>query len=618
MGGTIRNTALFAEPQVRLTRRDDGSILLDSPIALESYGRCIGEYLEHWAEQAPDRPFLLERDAAGNWRGVTYAEAKRKVYQVATWLLEQGITADNPVVALSDNSVEHGLLMLACLHIGVPYSAISSAYSLVSKDHLKLKGLIARLDPGIIYVADADRFAVALNAIQGLHRATLVVAEGNKPPEGGFAFSDLLQRSDADRVMREFAKVGPDTTAKILFTSGSTSEPKGVINTQRMLCSIARAHVQLWPFLRETPPVLLDWLPWNHTFGSNHNFNLILMNGGTLYLDAGKPMPGLFDTSIANLRDTAPTLYLNVPRGFDMLVPVLRSDAALRKAFFSRVQVIFYAAAALPQHLWDALIELSKQEVGYVVPMVSAWGSTETAPLATLCSYQAQRPGVIGLPIPGVTLKLVPNGGKLEVRVKGPNITPGYFKQPELTVKVFDEEGFYLIGDAVRFADPEQPHLGLVFDGRVAEDFKLTTGTWVSVGTLRLKGVEKLAPLVQDIVVAGHDRDEPCFLIFPNLAACRQHAGLAADAPVVEVLKHELVRAHIRRGLESLRSVGSGTSTFAARALLMPDPPAVDGGEITDKGYINQAAVLRNRAALVERLYATAPDPDVIHCDARR
>lgn len=612
MGGTIRNTALFAEPKVQLTPREDGAILLESPITLEPYRRCVGEYLEYWAEAAPDRPFLLERDAQGAWQGVTYAEALRKVYQVATWLLQHDITPDKPVVVLSDNSVEHGLLMLACMHIGVPYAAISSAYSLVSKDHLKLKGLIARLDPGVIYVADAERYAPALDAIRDLHHAFMVVAAGKTPPQGGFTFADLLADSDQSRVAQEFGNVGPDTVAKILFTSGSTSEPKGVLNTQRMLCSSAQGHVQLWPFLKETPPVLLDWLPWNHTFGSNHNFNLILMNGGTLYLDAGKPMPGLFDTSIANLRETKPTLYLNVPRGFDMLVPVLRNDAALRKAFFERVQVIFYAAAALPQHLWDALIEISKDELGYVVPMVSAWGSTETAPLATLCSYQAQRPGVIGLPIPGVTLKLLPNGGKLEVRVKGPNITPGYFKQPELTEKVFDEEGYYIIGDAVRFADADAPHLGLVFDGRVAEDFKLMTGTWVSVGALRLKGVEKLAPLAQDIVVTGHDRDEPGFLVFPNIAACRQHAGLGPDVPIADVLRNEAVRSHVKRGLQSLREAGGGSSTYATRALLMTDPPAVDGGEITDKGYINQAAVLRNRAALVERLYATTLDDDVI------
>lgn len=611
MNATIAGTALFAEPQMLVERREDGAILLTSPISLQEHERCIGMYLEKWAVSAPDRPFLLERDREGRWVGVTYAEALQNVRCIATWLLRHGVMAEHPVVVLSDNSVEHGLLMLACMHIGVPYSAISPAYSLVSRDHAKLKSLITRLDPSVIYVSDTEKFSAPLEEIKALHQATLVTSD-NAAAEGGVPFSSLLESLDADRVAEAFARVDGNTVAKILFTSGSTSEPKGVINTQRMLCSSQQGKTQLWPFLKETPPVLLDWLPWNHTFGSNHNFNLVLMHGGTLYIDGGKPMPGLFDASIRNLREVAPTLYLNVPRGFDMLVPALHSDAALRKAFFSRLQVIFYAAAALPQHLWDALIELSRQELGYALPMVTAWGSTETSPLATDCHYQAERTGVIGLPIPGVSLKLLPNGDKMEVRVKGPIVTPGYYKQPEITAKAFDEEGFYLIGDAVRFADPERPHLGLVFDGRVAEDFKLSTGTWVSVGTLRMKAIEKLAPVAQDIVVAGHDRDSVCLLIFPNVAACRQLAGLPADGAVDEALNHEAVRNQVRLALDELRRMGSGTSTFGQRALLMAEPPAVDGGEITDKGYINQAAVLKNRAHLVERLYAITPDAQVI------
>ncbi len=612
MNGIMTSAARFAEPKISVERRADGSLLVSSPMPLEPHERCIGMYLEKWASQAPDRDFLLERDAGGAWAGVTYGEAMRKVTAIATWLLKSKASADRPVVVLSDNSVEHGLLMLACMHIGVPYSSISSAYSLVSKDHAKLKSLIARLDPGVIYAADCGKFAGALAAIGGLHDATLVSAGDGDFAAGAVGFSSLLKEADAAAVANAFSRVNEETIAKILFTSGSTSDPKGVINTQRMLVSSQQGKAQLWPFLTETPPVLLDWLPWNHTFGSNHNLHLILMHGGTLYIDTGKPMPGLFDASIRNLREVRPTLYLNVPRGFDMLVPALRADAELRQAFFSRLQVIFYAAAALPQYLWDALIELSRQELGHALPMVTAWGSTETSPLATDCHYQAERSGVIGLPIPGVSLKLVPNGDKMEVRVRGPIVTPGYYKQPDVTAKAFDEEGFYLIGDAVRFADPERPHLGLVFDGRVTEDFKLTTGTWVSVGNLRLKAVEKLAPVAQDVVVAGHDRDCVCFLIFPNAAACRQLAGLPAEAPLAEVLAHETVRSHVKLALDELRKLGGGSSTFAQRALLMHEPPAVDGGEITDKGYINQAAVLKNRAHLVERLYAQAIDGECI------
>jgi feruloyl-CoA synthase len=413
-------------------------------------------------------------------------------------------------------------------------------------------------------------------------------------------------------VSARHAAVGPDTVAKILFTSGSISEPKGVINTQRMLCASQQAKAQVWPFLAQTPPVIVDWLPWNHTFGGNHNFNLVLRHGGTLYIDAGKPAPGLFDISVANLREIAPTLYFNVPRGFDMLVAALRTDAALRRNFFSRLQLMFYAGSALPQNLWQALIDLSLQETGQAVPMVTAWGSTETAPLATDCHFQAPRSGVIGLPVPGVELKLVPSGDKLEIRVRGPNVTPGYLGQPELSARAFDEEGYYRIGDAVRFADAARPEAGLVFDGRVAEDFKLSSGTWVNVGAVRIKGIELLAPVAQDIVVTGHDSDAVGFLVFANVPACRALAGLPADAPAAEALAHAAVREHVRQGLLAMRRLGGGSSSYAARALLMSEPPSVDAGEITDKGYINQSAVLARRATLVDALQATPPGAAVI------
>jgi feruloyl-CoA synthase len=347
---------------------------------------------------------------------------------------------------------------------------------------------------------------------------------------------------------------------------------------------------------------MLDWLPWSHTFGANHNFNLVLRNGGTLYVDGGKPAPGLFATSLANLRSVMPTVYFNVPRGFDMLIAALRDDEALRRRFFSEVKFVFYAGAALPQNLWEALQDLSLKTLGRAMPMVSAWGSTETSPLATDCHFQAQRSGNIGVPTPGTELKLVRCGDKLEVRVRGPNVTPGYWKAPDLTAEAFDADGFYLIGDAVSFADSARPELGLFFDGRVAEDFKLDSGTWVSVGTLRLAGIAALAPLAQDIVVSGHGGDQVHFLVFPNIAACPARAGLPENASVEAVLASGAVRAAIAQGLAKLKAQGGGSSTFATRALLMISPPSVDGGEITDKGYINQRAVLSRRAAQVARL----------------
>lgn len=608
----IHGVRLFADPAVEVKTRADGVMVLDNPVALEPFARCVGEYLEHWARATPDAKFLQERGPTGEWTGVTYAVALDQVRRMAGWLLEHHKRPEHPVCVLTDNSVEHGLIMLACMHVGIPYAALSPAYSLVSKDYAKLKNLIQRLDPEFIYVGGVQRFAPALEAIKDLHQATLIVSDADVPPDSALRFSDLLTGTDGPAVEEAYQRVGPDTIGKILFTSGSTGYPKGVINTQRMMCSSQQAKRQVWPLLLESPPVLLDWLPWNHTFGGNHNFNMVLANGGTMYLDGGKPLPGLFDQTVQNLRDIAPTLYLNVPRAFDMLLPVLRADADLRRHFFSRLQVIFYAAAALPQHLWDGLIELSRQELGHPVPMVTAWGSTETSPLATDCHYQADRSGVIGLPIPGVSIKLIPSGDKLEVRVKGPVITPGYFKQPEETAKVFDEEGFYRIGDAARFADPDNPAAGLMFDGRVSEDFKLTTATWVSVGALRVKGIEMMAPAVQDIVVTGHDRDSVGFLIFPNAAVCRKLANLPEDATLEQVASHPAVIDHITKGLKALRDAGTGSSTFADRAMLLTTPPAVDSGEITDKGYINQAAVLKTRADLVEKLYGNEADPFII------
>jgi feruloyl-CoA synthase len=413
---------------------------------------------------------------------------------------------------------------------------------------------------------------------------------------GGIRSAEVLATPDSDAVTRAFAAITPDTIAKFLFTSGSTGAPKAVINTHGMLASNQAAKAQVWPFLERSELVVLDWLPWSHTFGANHNFNMVLRNGGTLYIDQGKPAPGLFAASLDNLRSVIPSVYFNVPRGFDMLIGALREDEALRKKFFENVRFVFYAAAALPQTAWDALEDLSIKTTGHAIPMVSAWGSTETSPLATDCHFLAGRPGNIGVPVPGTELKLVRSGEKLEVRVRGPNVTPGYWKAPALTAAAFDEEGFYRIGDAVKLADAERPERGLFFDGRISEDFKLSSGTWVTVGMLRVAAVAALAPLAQDIVIAGHDADDVRFLVFPNVATCRALSGLPETAPVAEVLAHPKVRAGISQGLAKLKAQNSGSAGHATRALLLADPPSIDGGEITDKGYINQRAVLDRRA----------------------
>ncbi|HEV2573213.1 MAG TPA: feruloyl-CoA synthase [Beijerinckiaceae bacterium] len=606
---------LFAQPRITTRQAVDGSLILASADPLKDYTRCVGDWLEQAAKRVPDRIFLAERPRAdAPWRQLTYGEALSQVRTVAGWLLDNGLDATRSVAILSENSVDHAVLMLAAMHVGIPVASISPAYSLISKSCEKLKDMIALLDPGVIFVSNASAYQPALTAIKDLHRARVIASVPAGPSEE--LFSSLRSNSHA-AVARAFAKVTPDTMAKLLFTSGSTGSPKAVINTQRMMTSNQEARAQIWPFLEATDDlVILDWLPWSHTFGANHNFNCVLRNHGTLYIDGGKPVPGLFELSLANLRETSPTIYFNVPLGFEMLVQALAKDASLRQRFFSQTRVILYAAAALPQNTWEVLETMSRETVGHVVPLVSAWGATETAPMATDCHFQAPRSGNIGVPVPGTELKLVPAGDKLEVRVRGPNVTPGYWKSPEQTQKAFDEEGFYMIGDALALVDPGHPEKGLFFNGRVSEDFKLLSGTWVSVGRLRVDGVAALAPVAQDIVVTGHDKKDVGFLIFPNLPTCRSIGRFADDVPVAEVLASPAIRDRIAQGLATLKARGGGSSMFARYALLLSEPPSVDQGEITDKGYINQRAVLARRVEALAKLYDDG-SVDRIECPER-
>ncbi len=605
---------MFVDPTVLIEARADGTRILRSGIPLpDNYSRCVGEWLEHWAQAAPERLFLAERDKDGEWRRLTYADARRRVIAIATWLLGQNLSPERPVVILSDNSIEHALLMLAAMHIGVPSCAISPGNSLMSTDHGKLKGNIELLRPGVIYADPVERFMPAIEAVRSLHSGVVVAGGASGAVDGTIPFSELESNTNEAAVMSAFSRITPDTIAKFLFTSGSVGTPKAVINTQRMLCSNQKAKELMWPFLAAEPPVLVEWLPWSHTFGSNHDFNMVLCWGGSIYIDEGKPTPAGLEKTVRNLKEVSPTVYFNVPRAYDMLVPVLRADKQLRDNFFRRLKFIFYAGAALPHHLWVALEDLSVEATGQRILMVSGWGSTETAPLSADSHFRSVRPGVIGVPIPGTALKLVPAADKMEVRIKGPNVFPGYWRQPDMTAKAFDDEGYYMIGDAVEFVDLAHPTRGLLFDGRVGEDFKLLTGTWVHVGSLRVSGIDAMKPVAQDIVVAGHDRDEIGFLVFPNIPECRALCpGLPPDAPVEQVLSNPVVINQVRAGLQALKQRGGGTSTYASRALLLAEPPSVEAGEITDKGYINQRAVLNRRSDLVEYLYADVPDKTVI------
>ena len=579
---------------------------------LPPYHATLTEPLEHWAKAAPDRIFLAQRDAEGRWRTLTYAQVLATMQRIGAALLRRGLSPERPIAIISGNDIEHALLALAAMGVGIPYAPISAAYSLLSQDFGKLKAIIDILTPGLVFAANGTAFARAIAA--AVPSGVEVAVTANPPGERRTTpFAELSATQPTPAVEAAHARVGPGAIAKILFTSGSTGQPKGVINTQLMLCAnqaMVRAGLA---FVGDEPPIIVDWLPWNHTFGSNHNFGLVLDNGGSLYIDEGKPLPGAIDATMRNLRDIAPTIYFNVPKGFEMLLPYLRADAALREKFFSRLNVMFYAGASLSQHVLDELQQLAVATTGERVIFLSSLGSTETAPAALACSWESERAGNVGLPLPGVELKLVPRDGKLEARLKGANITPGYWRAPSLTADAFDTDGFYKIGDALKFDDPADPAKGLLFDGRLAEDFKLATGTWVSVGPLRAAFIAHFAPLGRDVVLAGADRDEATALVFPDLDACRKLApGLPPDVSPGLLLADQRVVAEFTRLLDSFFAAASGTSNRITRAILMAEPPSLDIGEMTDKGSINQHAVLTNRAKLVEDLYAEAPPPHVI------
>lgn len=610
MTGTT-DIELFLPPQV--ARRDcrGGGFVLSSKSPLQGYPDRLTAYLDRWAGETPDRTFLAERGSDGGWSRHTYARIRAQARSVGQALLDRGVTVEAPLMILSDNSVANAIMQLGALYAGVPFCPVSPAYSLMSSDFAKLRHICAELTPSLVFADDSERFAAALSAL-GVGDDRHVHSRSPLPGNRSTHIADLVDVPPGEDLASATDATGPDSIAKILYTSGSTGMPKGVINTHRMLCSNQQAIVQMWPFLERRPPVIVDWLPWNHTFGGNHDFNMILANGGTLYIDAGKPVPGLVERTLENLRDVAPTMYFNVPRGFDMILPDLERDEQFRDHFFSNLDLIFYAAAALPQSTWGRLEALSEKAVGRRVPMTSAWGSTETAPLATSAHYPLERAGVIGVPAPGVEIKMIPNGGKHELMVRGPNVTPGYWRRPDLTAEAFDDDGFYHIGDAGRLEDEADPSRGIIFDGRIAEDFKLLTGTWVNTGALRIALLAACAPLIQDAVITGHDKDEIGALVFPAQAACAQAAGKDPATRIEDLVEDPSLTQALLEGLTRLNAQAAGTSGRVARILLLTEPPGIDANEITDKGYINQRAVLTRRADLVEALHDETPGPKVI------
>lgn len=583
-----------------MDRRPDRTIYVRSKYPLGPYAEKMTQRLDHWAAVAPDRTFLADRGRDGEWRRLTYADAREQARRIGQALVDRGLSPERPVAVLSGNDLEHALIQFGAMYAGIPYAPVSPAYSLVSSDFAKLRHIVGLLTPGMIFAANGARFAKAIEAVRPAG-TDLVVTE--EPIGGAKLFSDLTHTAAGPSLDAAHDRVTADTVAKILFTSGSTGWPKGVINTHRMWSSNQAMANAYFAFLEEEPPVIVDWLPWNHTFAGNANVGMILYNGGTLYIDRGKSAPGQFDETVRNLREIAPTMHLSVPRGFEMLVPYLRQEPELRRKFFSRLKVMYYAGAGLSQHVWDELEQLAIATCGERILMLTGLGSTETAPHA-LFAKEAGRAGMVGLPAPGVELKLVPAEGKLEARLRGPNITPGYWRQEDLTRTAFDEEGFYKLGDALRFVDESNPARGFMFDGRLAEDFKLATGTWVSVGPLRTRMLHHFAPYIQDVVIAGHDRDYVGVLIFPDLNACRRICpDSIAAASAAEVLASDAVRSVFESLLKDLAKGSTGSSNRVVAAMLLDDPPSIDAHEITDKGSLNQRAVLARRAALVDELY---------------
>jgi feruloyl-CoA synthase len=599
----------FAPVDITCDAVPGGGFRLRSRTPLRPHDSSLGRMFRASVEGQPDRAFLAERSSDG-WRTLTYAASRPIVDAIAAAFLERGLAAERPVMVLSGNSIDHALVMLAAYTAGIPIAPVSLAYSLQSRDYAKLKHVAGLLQPGLIYVEDTGPFAQALGALDCAGVA-IAARHNGAQLEGVISLASLAATKPGTAVERAVASSNADTIAKFLFTSGSTGLPKAVINTHGMLTANQQQIAQIWPFLVEEPPVLIDWLPWNHTFGGNHNFNLVLRHAGTFYIDAGKPTPALVGETVRNLSEISPTVYFNVPAGYAALLPYLEHDGALAKSFFAKLRFIFYAGAALQQDLWTRLETAAIRSTGTRVPMTSSWGTTETAPLATASHFWTDRSGMIGVPAPGVEVKLVPRVGKLEVRVRGPNVTPGYWKREDLTDAAFDDEGFYCPGDAVRFADADDFAKGLMFDGRLAEDFKLATGTWVHVGGLRVGVLAAASPALQDAVVIGENLPFVGVLAWLNQVGCQHLAG-SDNLSLAELARHPAIRDHVCRALTRWNATHPGSSERIARLLLLPDLPSIDADEITDKGYVNQRGAIAFRQHEIALLYAEQPTPQVI------
>ncbi|MBX4899677.1 MULTISPECIES: feruloyl-CoA synthase [Rhizobium] len=598
--------AIFSHDNMHAVWREDGCVLVRSGIPLQPYPQCLSDRLLHWAEHAPGSTFVAKRNADGAWRRISYGATLACARRIGQGLLDRGLSADRPVAILSGNDLEHALLACACLYAGVPYAPVSPAYSLVAASFERLRHVALTLTPGLVFVSDARIFSRALDAV--FPNVEVVATQNTGVNRPVTSFEALAETNATAAIDAAQGAINGDTIAKFLFTSGSTSMPKAVINTHRMLCANMQMLRQTWPFIAEEPPVLVDWLPWHHTFGGNQNLGLTMYNGGELYIDEGRPTPEGIAATLANLREVSPTIYLNVPRGWDEISSALTQDETLRNAYFRRLRMQFFAGASLAQPVWDRLNQIAEQHCDERIVMNTGLGMTETAPTALLVVQNEAHAGQIGLPVPGMELKLVPctNDGyqKLEARYRGPNVTPGYWRAEEQTRKVFDDEGYFCSGDAVKWLNPDRPSLGLVFDGRITEDFKLDSGTWISLGAIREAARAAGAPYIQDVVAVGPDRKELALLLVPNIEECRRLADANASLSREGVLAHPSVRAFLQTVLDVVNSKATGSASRVARALVLEAPLSLDKGEITEKGSVNQRVVLTEHLELIEALYS--------------
>ncbi|MFD1254174.1 Carboxylic acid reductase [Devosia equisanguinis] len=593
-------------------RRPDGTTIIRSIETLGPYPRAIVDALKSWAHKTPDAVLIADRQADG-WREWSFGQVLAAIPPLAQALLDAGLSAERPLMIISGNEVEHFLLGMAAIWVGIPYAPISPAYSLVSTAYGKLKHIAGLLTPGMVYASDGAKFAPAITST---FAADIPLVVRSNPVDGrqNHLFADLLQTPVTPAVAAAHDAITPDTVAKVLFTSGSTGLPKGVITTNRMMACNQEMIRTALAFVADEPPVLLDWMPWNHVAGGSHNTGMAIYNGGSFYIDDGQPTPARFGRTLENLKTVQPTFFTNVPKAYEFLVAAFDEHPEARRNLFARLKLLQYAGAGLSQHVFDGLDKAAREETGQHVMIITGYGSTETAPFAFTTTWAVSEAGHIGLPAAGMTVKLVPNGDKTELRMKGPNVTPGYWRDAEKTAEAFDEEGFYKIGDAVRFADPADLSKGLVFDGRVTEDFKLSTGTWVNFAAVRTSIISACAPLIRDVVLTGLDLNSIGAMIFPDMAACARHAGLPSDTDAETILAHPAVRQKFEQSLVALAQKSTGSSNHVARALLMAELPDIDKGEVTDKGSINQRAVRTHRAHLVEALYAETPGDTIILC----